>query len=373
MIRRQWIISAIVSILILLIGGALSAKLKSQKKSTVTDAPVAQEILFVQTQNFPIESVQSTINIDGRIQALEKIDVAAEVQGRLMSIGKNWKEGSYFNKGDLLFQVDSEDQKFNLYAQRSSLLNAITQIMPDLKLDYPAAFQKWKNYLDNFQIEQTTPALPKIEGEQEKYFVASKNIYTTFYNIKGLEDRFKNYQVYAPFSGVFLSISAHPGSLVSPGLPIANIMNTNSYELSAPINQKDFGLIRQGQTVELLAKDLGKKYKGRISRISNTIDQTTQSIPVYVNVTGSGLRDGMYLEGSLKGSKISNVASLPNEAIINQNLVYVLQDSFITQKEIEVILRTDSEVHVRGIESNEEVIVKGVNSLSPGQKAVTIK
>ena len=353
-----------------MIGGGISAMLKAQKKSTVTDTPIAQEIIFVTTQFFPIESVQSKISIDGRIQAIEKIDVAAEVQGRLLSIDKKWKEGSYFNKGDLLFQVDSQDEKFNLYAQRSSLMNAITQIMPDLKIDYPEAFNKWKTYLDNFQVEQTTPALPTISSQQEKYFVASKNIYTTFYNIKGLEDRFKNYQVYAPFSGVFLSVNAHPGSMVSPGAPLANIMNTNSYELSAPINQKDFGLIKQGQTVDLLAEDLGKKYKGRISRISNTIDQTTQSIPVYVNVSGIGLRDGMYLKGELKGSQIGNVSSLPREAIVNQNLIYILKDSIITQKDIEVVLRTDDQVHVRGVESNDEVIVRGINSLSPGQKAV---
>ncbi len=370
MIKRQWIISAIVSLLILLIGGAISAKLKSQKKSTVTDTPIAQEIIFVNTQSFPIESIQSKISIDGRIQAIEKIDVAAEVQGRLLPINKKWKKGSYFKEGELLFQIDSQDEKFNLFAQRSSLMNAITQIMPDLKLDYPAAFNKWKTYLDNFQVEQSTPALPTISSEQEKYFVASKNIYTTFYNIKGLEDRFKNYQVYAPFSGVFLSVNAYPGSMVSPGIPLANIMNTNFYELSAPINQKDFGLIKQGQSVDLIAEDLGKKFKGTISRISNTIDQTTQSIPVYVNVSGRGLRDGMYLKGELKGSQIRSVASLPREAIVNQNLIYVLKDSIITQKEVEVVLRNDDKVHVRGVESNDEVVVRGVNSLSPGQKAV---
>ena len=42
MIKRQWIISAIVSLLILFIGGALSAKLKSQKKSTVTETDGAK-------------------------------------------------------------------------------------------------------------------------------------------------------------------------------------------------------------------------------------------------------------------------------------------------------------------------------------------
>ena len=181
MTKIQVIISGVVSFLILVAAGVVSQIFRAQKKSTVSDAPPKQELAVVTTQTFPVEDVQSKIDIDGRLNAYEKIDLSAEVTGRLLPISKSWKEGSYFQKGELLFQINSEDQRFSLYAQRSNLMNAITQIMPDLKFDYPASFDKWKRYLDAFDVERSTPKLPQVTDEQEKYFVAGKNIYNIYY------------------------------------------------------------------------------------------------------------------------------------------------------------------------------------------------
>ena len=370
MIRRQWIISAIISFLILIVGGFVSQKFKAKKTSTVSEEPVKQELIVVESAQFQKEDLPSSINIDGRINAVEKIDIAAEVTGRLIPIERTWRQGSYFKKGELLFKVDSEDERYNLFAQRSNLLNAITQIMPDLKFDFPEAFDSWKYYLDDFDPEKTTPPLPDVTTEQEKYYVAGKNIYNLYYSIKSAEDRLKNFRVYAPFNGVFLSINAFPGSLVSPGASLGRLMNISKYEMETPINMKDFNLVKRGQGVKLYSTDLNKTFKGTISRISNTIDQTTQSIPIYISVTGKGLRDGMYLEGKLKGGTINNVAAIPREAIVGQNSLYILVDSVIHQKEIEIVLRSDENVFVRGIEPEENVIIKGLNSLSPGQKAI---
>lgn len=373
MIKRQWIISSLVTLLFLVLAAVVYQNFKSQKKSMVSESTATLELLKVATQTFTASEVQSSISIDGRVSAYEKIDIAAEVTGRLLSTEKKWKDGNYFKKGELLFQIDNDDERFNLYSQRSTLLNAITQIMPDLKFDYPEAFEKWKSYLDAFDSEKTTPPLPQISSAQEKYFIAGKNILSTYYSIKSAEKKLGDYMVYAPFNGVFLTVNSFPGSIVNPGASLGRIMNTSRYELSTPINAKDFDLIRVGQTVKLIAEDLGKTYNGTINRISTQIDQTTQSIPIYISVSGRGLRDGMYLKGELSGNKIKDVITLPREALVSQNQIYIVKDSMIMSKEIEVVLRNEKGVFARGISPNDEVIVSGLNSLSPGKRAVPIK
>lgn len=346
---------------------------KKQKSSTIKDEPVAEEILFVQTSQFPTESINSSIQIDGRVNAFEKLTLSAEANGKLQSIGKTWRTGSYFRKGDLLFKVGSNDETLNLYAQRSSLLNAITQIMPDLKFDHPEAFEKWKRYLDDFNIEATTNTLPAITNQKEKYYIAGKNIYNLYYGIKSAEAKLTNFNVYAPFNGVFTSVNAYPGTLVSPGVQLAAIMNTDHYELQTPISPENLSLVSIGQKVSLTERGQGKVFNGKISRIGQQIDQTTQSIPVFIAVTGKGLRDGMYLSGKLNGNKIDNVISIPLSSIVNENQVYYLKDSLIHEKSVEMILRMDNQAIVRGISPDEFIITKGLNSLSPGQKAVSIK
>ena len=367
---RKVIISLVAVILILALAIMAFSSLSNQKKSTISDSQITEELVLVNTQNFETSTTQSKVKVDGRVRAYEQIDIAAEVNGRLQAITKKWKDGMYFKEGELLFEVESEDERYSLFAQRSSLLNAITQIMPDLKFDYPEAFQKWKNYLDNFNVERTTPRLPNIGSDQEKYYVAGKNIYNLYYSIKSAEQRLQDYQVYAPFSGVFLNVNAYPGSVVSPGSPLGRLMNTSRFELSTPISSKDYKLIKRGQKVELLSDDLGLTYNGTISRISTQIDQITQSIPLYISVSGRELRDGMYLRGELTGAELESVSALPIGAIADESSVYILQDSTIRSKPIEIILRSDDQVYVRGILPSDDVIIEGLNGLSPGQRAI---
>ena len=367
---RKIIISAVVTILILALARMAFTSLSSNKTSTISDERIAEELTLVKTSKFETSDAVSKIKIDGRVRAYEQIDIASEVSGRLQNTEKKWRDGMFFKEGELLFEVDSEDERFNLFAQRSSLLNAITLIMPDLKFDYPEAFQKWKNYLDAFNVERTTPPLPSISSDQEKYYVAGKNIYNLYYAIKSAEKTLKDYQIYAPFSGTFLTVSAYPGTVVSPGSALGRLMNTNRFELSTPINSNDYKLIKRGQKVKLYSDDLGLTYNGTISRISTQIDQSTQSIPVFISVTGRELRDGMYLRGELSGSTLNSVSALPLSSIADQNQIYILQDSTILSKPIEIVLRSDDEVYVRGVSPQDEIITEGLNGLSPGQRAI---
>jgi len=157
--KRQWLISGILTLVILL-GAALAFQvLKAKKTSTVSDAKPEVVIREVNVAQFAPTTLSSEIALDGRLSAYEKVSLGSEVTGRLLSTGKNHKIGSYFSKGDLLFQVANSDEKLSLYAQRSSLLNAITQIMPDLKFDHPQSFDSWKRYLDEMDVKSVLQVL----------------------------------------------------------------------------------------------------------------------------------------------------------------------------------------------------------------------
>jgi hypothetical protein len=81
----------------------------------------------------------------------------------------------------------------------------------------------------------------------------------------------------------------------------------------------------------------------------------------------------MYLNGTLKGNEIKDVTALPIEAIVGSNSVYMVQDSTIREKQIDIVLRTGTQAIVKGINPTDLVIIKGLNSLSPGQKAALQK
>jgi len=176
-----------------------------------------------------------------------------------------------------------------------------------------------------------------------------------------------NYNIYAPFSGVFLSVNAYPGSLVTPGMNLGQLMNTSRFEMVAPIAMDDLKYVSAGQKVSLFSESLGKKWTGTVSRVSNQIDQTTQSIPVYISVTGKGLRDGVFLKGNLLGKELSDVCEIPRSVVIDQNHVWVYEEGKATKKALEIVSRKDQQIIVKGLDETDQVITSGVNNIYEGQ------
>ncbi len=369
---RQRILSTIFTLFVL-VGGMLIYQNFANREPVSYANLTKKDIRQVETKNFTVTSTNIQIDIDGRLRSIDEVTLNAEVSGKLMSMKKRFKEGVYYKKGELIFNIDDTDAKYNLLALRSNLLTSITQMMPDLKFDYPDAFQRWKTYLDNLNVENKIAPLPEIQNEQVKYYVAGRNILNQYYSIKSQEDRLSDYRIYSPFSGIVTASNVSPGSLVAPGTNLGTIINTSAFELSAPVPLSQLKYINIGQTVNLHSEALGMDWKGKVSRIGNLIDPTTQNIPIFITLKGKGLNQGMYLRGTVEGKPIESVYKIPQELIINQNEVYVVKDSIIQSKAIDVVNRQGGNVFARGLDSNDDVVAGSTNGLFTGQKVIVNK
>ncbi len=365
---RKLLLSTLLTFIILAIGTFAYQRMSKQKKSTISETQEEKTVRTVQVQNYAPEDITNSITLDGRLTAYEVVNLFAETSGVLKPTSKTIKEGSYVKEGELLFDIDGRDAELNLLAQRSALMTAITQIMPDLKFDYPQAFDKWKRYLDEFDVRSTVKPLPEISSDQEKYFVAGKNIYNLFYGIQSAEQRLNDYKIYAPFSGVVTASNIYPGQLVNLGSNLGTIMNTGKFELKAPVSLADLKYIKTGQKVTLYSDQLDQKWEGQVSRISRVIDNVTQNLPIYISVWGSGLRDGMYLKGELKANQLKNVIALDKSMITDQNKVFVVEDETVKTKTIEIIKQDETTVYTRGIELDDQIISGSSAGIFSGQK-----
>ncbi len=365
---RKRIISYLITLGILIIGVIGFQQLKKQKKSTVSNIYTPKSVQKVKWSTFEGQSVKNQIEIDGRIQAYERVGISSKVNGIMEEGSKHVKEGSFFREGELMFKVDAKEATYALLAQKAALMTSITQMMPDLKFDYPEAFAKWKTYLDLFDVEKPIQELPELSSDQEKYYVSSRNIYNQYYNIKSAETRLRDYNIYAPFTGVTTTVNVYPGALVSPGASLATMINTTSFEMVAPVALEELKYISSGQKVVLCSTGLDKTWTGTITRIGSQIDPNTQNVPIYITVSGGGLKDGMYLKGTIEGGEIEDVVTLPKNIFVNPTTIYVIQDSVLVEKDIQSVKRLESSVLVRGISSDDKIVTGSLAGLYDGQK-----
>ncbi len=370
---RKWAISGGLTFAILLIGMVVYQLLANQKGPLDTLKDAQEQLRTVEVQQYQPTAAPHQIPIDGRLTAYEQVNFFANVSGILLPSSKVLKEGTFVRKGELLFDIDQRKWVFNLNAQRSQLLNRITLMMPDLKLDYPAAYPQWLAYLEQFEVDQPVQALPALEDEQVKFFIASKNIQQQYYAIKNLEASLSDFKIYAPFSGTITNAMVFPGTMVNPGQHLGAMINTSRFELKASISEVDLPYIKVGRSVRLSADQLDMKWKGTVQRISSQIDPNTQNIPIFVSVTGKHLKEGMFLNGSIEGAPLEEVVTLPTTIITNQNFVYLLQDSTLVLYELSIVKRNPDFVYANNIKPDQWVVCSPPAGLFEGQQVIPQK
>ncbi len=360
-------ITIIVAAVLIAFSFLLSNKLKNRKRPVMAarahTAPLAYTT-SVENKNMPV-----TIPASGSLVAKNKIKLYSEVQGVLEITSKEFKPGVWFAKGDLVYKLNSDEFYTSLLAQKSSFQNLIVSIMPDLRLDYNGSFKTWQQYLNNFDISKPLAELPKPQSEKEKLFIASKNIYTNYYSIKNLEIKLSKYTFYAPYDGVLTEANITPGSLVSPGQLIGEFVDPTTYEMEISVNSALISKLEVGDQV--VVKNLEKEnqeYSGRIIRINEKVDLSSQTVNVFVEVKGKGLKEGMYLKAYLKSKVLDDIMEVPRNLLVNQNELYTVKDSLLQLAEVQVVYQNDQTILVRGLKDGETILAKPVPKAFEGMK-----
>lgn len=340
----------VVAAFIILIGAFGIAKLLSEMKEPPKRRPAFQTDKEVEVMRVSNRSIPTSLGVQGQLAAFDKIELFAEVSGTLEETERPFKIGSYFPKGSVLARIDDDEARLNLLAQKSELLNAITQLMPDLKVDYPSSFENWKAYLDAFDLEADIRPLPAPVSDQEKYFVASRNIYSLYYNIESAEARLSKYVMRAPFSGVLTEAGIHPGALVRVGQKLGELMSTGYYEMEATVPLSDLEYIRPDNRVQLISEDLNGSWAGTVKRINDQVDPATQTVKVFIGVSGKGLREGMYMRGEVAAGNIENAVKIPRRLLVDGNAVFEVRDTLLRKHPVEVVKFVADSAIVRGLD-----------------------
>ena len=358
-------LQAIVVLLILGGGGAIAYRIaNSAEAPPKPNRPPSQR--EVQVSNPQTADVSLDIPLQGRLVAFEKVPIIAEVTGVFTASAHPFKVGVNYRKGELLVRIDDQEARYQLLAQKSALAKTLAQLMPELKIDYSASFPAWDQYLRQFNPEAPLPELPPVADEQSRYFLNARDVYNQYYTIKAAEERLSKYRLAAPFSGTLTEASATVGALVRSGQPLGTL-TADHYELAASVPVADLSFLPIGSKASLQGPD-GENFRGRVNRISTQIDPGTQTATVYLDVEGKGLREGLYLEGTVAGAQLDKVLSIDQSLLVGSDEIYIVRDSSLQRKRIEVVRRAGERVYVRGVDSNEQLLIEAVPGAYPGMR-----
>ena len=327
-------------------------------------------VKVIQVKN---NDIRVSLQVNGKLVAAKKIDLFAEVSGVMLPTAQNFKAGSFYKQGELLLNLDDTEAKATLTAQKSELLSALVQILPDLKIDFPDNASKWEYYIAQFDINKNIAAFPEPASQKEKFFITSRKLYNLYFNIKSLELRAMKYKVQAPFDGVLTQATIQTGTLVNMGQRLGEFVSKGNYELEVSLRPKDLQLVSVGTSISLNSTNLAGVWTGRVARINEAIDPSTQTIKAYIKVSGQTLKQGMYLSGELLTKAQENAFEMDRSLLREDSTVAVVVKGQLQFEKVNVAVVSAKTVIVKGLKENTHLIASPTGVMKAGTQVKVVE
>ena len=349
-------IAAVTTVFILVAGVWIGTLLSNQKQPMQRMSMPERQKPF-QIETVRNESLHTAFTLTGLLYAPDKVELYAEVSGVLQPTAKPFKEGNRFAEGKPLVRLDDGVYRNNVLAQKSGLLNQLTLLLPDLSVDFPKSASSWEGYLEGFDLNTPLAPLPEPSSQQERYYVAARNIYSQYYAIKGMEETLAKYTLSAPYDGVVTQSNINPGTLVRGGQKLGEFTRTGIYEMAAAASISDVLHLAVGGKLHLTCDDIPGRIEGRIARIGEVVDRSSQRVNVYITVQDKRLKEGLYMTAHLTSTPIEHAFRIPRSARIGQDQVWVVRDAALALEQVIIAAYEDTHLIVQGLEDGAEVLV----------------
>ncbi len=370
--KRIVLIGIGVAIFILAI--VASTWLSGQREEPVK-VEAKESVKYVSTTPVKYNKVETSIISYGRVSSSQPLTLIAEVAGKIGNGNVRLKAGQNFKRGTLLAYIHDEEAILNLRAQKSVFLKEVAAILPDFKIDFEDSFQEWSDYFNQLEVEKPLPSLPQVNSSKQKTYLATKNIYTSYYNIKRLESNLAKRQLIAPFTGTIIEVILQTGSFTNVGGQIAKIVDTENLELKIPVSPDDVKWVNVGYRVNVESEDGLQRWVGKVKRIGEIVNPTTQSLDVFIDILPGEQKiyDGLYLRAIIPGKTVESAMEIPRAAVFDGTQVYVLQDSILKVKNIEVLKVGEETVLFSGLAENEQIVDEPLVNAYNNMKAQKIQ
>jgi multidrug efflux pump subunit AcrA (membrane-fusion protein) len=361
---RKLIISAVVGGIIIF-GSLYFAGLIANSKDT--GRPESQRVV----KTVFVDTVQNTtvpimVPANGNLRAKKRVELYSEVQGVFRQGSKLFRTGQEYSAGQTLIRIDANEYYASVQSAKSSLYNLLTSIMPDLRLDYPEIYPKWQEYLNSFDLAKTTPELPEMSTEKEKFFITGRGVISNYYNVKNMEQRLVKYTITAPFHGVLTEALVTEGTLIRSGQKLGEFINTEAYELEVSVGKTYGDFLRVGKKVELFNLNKTQTYTGEVIRVNGRVDQNSQTITVFIEVRGDNLKEGQYLEANLEAKEETDAIEINRSLLLDNNQIFVVRDSILDIIDVNPVYFTDKRVVLKNVPNGEVIVAKPISGAYAG-------
>ncbi|MFH1067966.1 MAG: efflux RND transporter periplasmic adaptor subunit [bacterium] len=335
----------------------------------------------------PVRSVQKKdvtlkVSTRGVAQASRGAALVAEITGRVASLSPSLEEGGFFEKDDVLIQLDSRDYELAEIKAKAELAQA-EAVLSREEAESEQAGKDWKK-IGEGEAPPLVMRAPQLEAAKAALAAAQG----AFQKARNDSDRAI---IRAPFAGRVKTKKVAPGQYVAVGTTLAEIDPVDYAEIQLPLSDDQLSflnlpmgylgdsMLEVGPTVTLRATFAGKEHfwQGRIVRTEGTPSPANRLFYVVARVENpydrvnktAPLLAGMSVEADISGKTLKDVAELPRTALQEKDIIYVVDaENKVQARHIQIVaIKADALFVQSGLEEGERVIIAPMNQQIVGE------
>jgi len=261
-----------------------------------------------------------------------------------------WFEGDRVGAGATLLQIDDAQLIAELTRARAQSHEARQNLkrMQDLNRKSLAAEE---------QLAAAQTALAVAEAEEAI-----------------LRVRLGHTRIEAPFDGIVTARNAQPGDVLPLHAAVLTLVDPASLIAEVQVSDLQLAQLRVGDPVTLRVDALGgQAVAGQIERIHPELDPASHQGRIEIRPASppAGARAGQFVRADFRGSERQRLL-VPAAALQldrTGQFLYLLRDQKVARAEVRSGIHLGEEVEIlEGLETGDEVIVKGLLGLRLGQQ-----
>jgi len=310
--------------------------------------PLAVEALTV-TQG----KLVGTIEAAGTVEGINEAYIVSETQGIIEEV--NFSLGQKIAPEQVLVKVDDNIAYYNMIQAKEQWETAQLDLTLQEKL-----------YNDGKSSRaQYSRAKSAANGARAMYEMASKT--------------YEDCSVQSPISGYVAEKqnSIAIGSYMSPGSPIARIVDISSLKMEIAVGEREIGFFKAGLPASIVvpAGCPDVVFEGTVDAVaagSNPVTGSYSVIIVWENSCGENIKSGMSGTVSVDTLNEESVTLIPSGAVLRKggsSYVFVVRDGAAEQQKITPGRQQGNRLEILGgLDDGETLILSGLTSLKQGSK-----
>lgn len=243
--------------------------------------------------------------VSGTLRAVNTALVKAKVAGQLQ--GLRVREGDAVKAGQTLAQIDVTEYRARLEQAQQQADAAKAQVdIAQRQLDNNKALVA-QNFISQTALQTSISNLEAVNA-QYRAALAAADVAR-----KSLDDTVLT----APISGQVSQRLAQPGERLGVDARVLEIVDISQLELEASVAAAQSLQLKLGQSAQLQIEGSAQPVNARLVRINPSAQAASRSVLAYLiidNKAGSGLRQGLFAQGSL-GTGSTRVSAVPLSSV----------------------------------------------------------